>query len=72
MASQYIVVNQSRDREPTEYENLLADSLEKAFGAGIADAGGLVQALEGDGVPAPGGRDWTEELILSELKRLGV
>lgn len=72
MADQYIVVHQSRDREPTEYENLLGDALEKAFAAGVTEIDGVVQGLNNDAVPAPGGQDWTRELILSELKRLGA
>lgn len=70
--SQYVVVNQSRDRDPTEYEDLLADSLEKAFGAGVEDVDGVVAALIADAVPSPAGKPWTNELVLSELKRLGA
>ena len=72
MSDQYIVVHQSRDREPTEYENLLADGLEKAFGNGATQIAQVVDGLIADAVPAPGGVEWTEELILSELKRLGA
>ncbi|PHP66364.1 hypothetical protein CSC94_13800 [Zhengella mangrovi] len=72
MAEQYIVVHQSRDRDPTEYENLLADALEKAFAAGVTDVEGIVAGLVADAVPSPGGRTWTNELVLSELKRLGA
>lgn len=70
--NQYIVVHQSRDRDPTEYEDLLADSLEKAFGAGIEDVDGIVAALISDAVPSPAGKPWTSDLVLSELKRLGA
>ncbi|MEZ5808921.1 MAG: recombinase-like helix-turn-helix domain-containing protein [Zhengella sp.] len=71
MADQYIVVHQSRDREPTEYEDLLGDALEKAFAAGVTDVDGIVASLIADAVPSPGGRPWTGDLVLSELKRLG-
>ena len=71
MADQYVVIHQSRDREPTEYENLLGDALEKAFAAGIADIDGVAAGLNTDAVPAPSGQSWTGELILAELKRLG-
>ena len=71
MSAQYIVVHQSRDREPTEYENLLADGLVKAFSSGVTDIDGIVAGLVADAVPAPGGREWTSELVLAELKRLG-
>jgi len=65
-------VHQSRDAEPTEYENLLADGLEKAFGAGVTELAGVVESLIADGVPAPKGQPWTTDLVLSELKRLGA
>jgi len=29
---QYLVVHQTREREPTDYENLLADGIEQAKG----------------------------------------
>lgn len=72
MADQYIVVHQSRDRDPTEYEDLLADALEKAFAGGVTDVDGIVASLIADAVPSPGGRPWTSDLVLSELKRLGA
>jgi len=72
MTKQYIVVHQSRDAEPTEYENLLADALELAFGAGVTEIEGVVDSLIADAVPAPKGQTWTTDLVLSELKRLGA
>lgn len=72
MADQYLVVNQSRDHTPTEYENLMGDALEKAFAAGATTVDQVVSGLIADGVPAPGGQDWTNDLVLSELKRLGA
>ena len=72
MSEMYVVVHQSRDKDPTEYENLLGDALEKAFASGVTDISGVVAGLNNDAVPAPGGQDWSEDLILSELKRLGA
>ena len=34
---QYLVVHQSRSEEPTEYENLLAEGIERSYAAGIHD-----------------------------------
>ena len=69
---QYIVVNQTREREPTDYENLLGDALERAFASGVTELGPLVEALNDMVAPSPGGQPWTEELFLSEMKRLGA
>ena len=69
---QYLVVHQTREREPTDYENLLADGIEQAYARGIHDLAQLVQALNEACVPSPGGRPWTEQLFVSEMKRLGA
>jgi len=68
----YLVVHQSRDREPGEYENLLGDALERLFGLGIAEIDPLVAGLNDLDAPAPDGARWTRELLLSELARLGA
>ena len=70
--SQYLVVHQTRDREPTDYENLLADGIEQAYARGIHELAGLVQSLNEACVPSPGGKPWTEDLFVSEMKRLGA
>ena len=63
--------HQHRDREPSDYENVLGDSLERSFAAGVQDLQGLVQGLLDYGVPAPGGKSWNTQLLAEELKRLG-
>lgn len=68
----YLEVHQTRDREPTVYENLLGDGIEKAYGQGIHDLDGIVALLNHDCVPAPGGVAWTTELLTRELARLGA
>jgi hypothetical protein len=70
--SQYLVVHQTRDREPTDYENLLADGIEQAYARGIQDVAGIVQSLNEACVPSPGAKPWTEALFVSEMKRLGA
>lgn len=72
MQEQYLDPHQTRDREPTDYENLLGDALEKAFGAGVQDLDGICAALTKDCVPSPGGKPWTPALLESELKRLAA
>lgn len=69
---QYLEPHQTRDRAPSDYENVLGDALERAFGAGITDISRVVQELIDFGVPAPDGAAWSEELLRSELKRLGA
>jgi hypothetical protein len=69
---QYIVVNQSRDRAPTEYEDLFADALERLFGQGIDELGPLVEGLNELAAPSPNAEPWTEDLFLQEIKRLGA
>ena len=70
--AQYLVINQSRDRNPTEYENLLSGAVELAYAAGVHDLEGLVARLNADCVPSPGGKPWTAALFESEMKRLGA
>jgi hypothetical protein len=56
---------------PTHYENLLADALESAFGAGVWDLPALVARLDAEGVRLPTGEAFTEATLAAELKRLG-
>lgn len=69
---QYLDPHQTRKRPPTDYENLLADAIEKAFAAGVHDLDGICAQLMRDCVPSPGGKPWTPELFKSEVKRLGA
>ncbi|MBM3608906.1 MAG: hypothetical protein FJX29_10735 [Alphaproteobacteria bacterium] len=69
---QFLQVHQTRSREPSDYENILADSLERSFTAGVQDLEGLVQGLIGYGVPAPNGASWSVDLLRSELARLAA
>ncbi|WP_127112597.1 recombinase-like helix-turn-helix domain-containing protein [Shimia sediminis] len=68
----YLVVHQSRDREPTEYEDLLGDALERAFADGISDLDSLVAALNALDAPSPRNETWTTDLFLAEMKRLSA
>jgi hypothetical protein len=67
----YLNPHQTRDAEPTDYENLLADAIEAAFGRGIVDLQALVASLNDAAVPAPGGKLWTAEVFQNEMARLG-
>ncbi len=70
--SQYLEVHQTRDAEPSDYENLLGDAIEKSFAAGIDTLDGLVASLNEQAVPAPRGQVWTAELYIEEIRRLGA
>ena len=45
----YLNPHQTRDRDPTDYENLLGDALEKAFAAGVHDIDGICARLIAEG-----------------------
>lgn len=63
---------QSAPAQPEQYEDLLADGLEFAFAQGLHDIPSIVAELNNRAVPSPGAQLWTDELLLSELQRLGA
>lgn len=72
MTQLYVQPHQARRREPTAYENLLGDSLERAFGSDIVELEGLVTYLNDHGPqPQDTSDSWTAEMLASELRRLG-
>ncbi len=72
MIPQYLNAHQTRDHDPTDYENLLADGIEKAFAAGLSELPNICAMLNEDCVPAPNGMPWTPALFEQEMKRLGA
>ena len=70
-SDRYLNPHQARLREPTAYESLLGDALERAFGAGIHDLGGVVAALNRTGPNAPNGAPWTEASFTALMAQLG-
>ena len=72
MTQLYLQPHQARKKEPTAYENLLGDSLERAFSSDIVELEGLVTYLNDHG-PQPQDTPtmWTVEMLAAELKRLG-
>lgn len=67
----YLEPHQARDREPTAYESLLGDAIERAFAAGVHDLPGLVGCLNATGPNAPDGAPWTEASYRALMARLG-
>jgi hypothetical protein len=72
MPEPYLNSHQTRLHEPTPYENLLGDGIEAAFRAGIIELPELVQFLNDNFVPSPGGAPWTEAVFTAEMRRLGA
>ena len=63
---------QTRDAEPTDYENRLGDALEQVFADGAAALGEVVERLNKLKFPDRGGRPWTEASFQAEMRRLGA
>jgi len=72
VASLVNVMHQHRLAEPTAYENLLGDAIERAFAAGIHDLDGIVRMLNDTGPAGPDGEPWTTTRLEVELERLGA
>ena len=70
-ADQYLEPSQTTDRPPTDFENALGDAIEQAYGAGTHDLTGLVDHLNRNGPPDPGGSAWTEQGFTSLMAELG-
>ena len=67
----YLNPHQARQRTSTPHEDLLGDSIERAFAAGIHDLDGLVAYLNQAGPRGPDGGDWSAATFLAEMARLG-
>ncbi len=68
----YVNPHQARKREPSQYEILLGDAMERAFGQGHWELNQLVTHLNQSGLLAPNGQTWTAESFSAELKRLSL
>lgn len=64
--------HQARTAPPTPYEDLLGDSIERAYAQGLHDVSGIVGYLNKAGPFAPNGVPWSEEMLAAEMKRLGA
>jgi hypothetical protein len=72
MEQRYLNAHQARRREPTPFEDLLGDSIERAFASGITELGALIAYLNHSGPNFPGGAQWTEQGYAAELARLAA
>jgi len=72
IAERYLDPHQARPRAPTSFEDLLGDSIERAFGAGHWELDALVGYLNKSGPQGPNGQPWTAASYQSVIKTLGV
>ncbi|MGJ3507786.1 recombinase-like helix-turn-helix domain-containing protein [Enemella sp. A6] len=71
MKSQYLEMNQTHPEPISPYEQKLSGAIMEVFGRGTHDLPGLIAGLNGLGLTAPDGGEWTEESFRSEMRRLG-
>ena len=69
--ARYLEPHQARRRTPTSYEDLLGDSIERAFGAGHWELAALLAYLNKAGPLGPNGAPWTAESYQAVIKTLG-
>jgi hypothetical protein len=72
VVASYLEPHQARTRKPTAYEDLLGDSIERAFAAGHHELDALLQYLNTAGPLGPDGQPWSAENFQSEMARLGA
>ncbi len=68
----YLNPHQTRRHLPTQYEDLLGDSIERAYAAGIHDLTGLVAYLNRSGPQCETGEVWSEQSFQVEIARLAL
>lgn len=72
MTDRYLQPHQAQLRAPTPYEDLLGDTLERAFAQNFHDLPRIVAFLNEVGPGPQAGESWTEAVLQQELARLGV
>ena len=68
----YNDTHQTRSAEPTSYEDLLGDAIERAFAQGIHELEALVGYLNASGPSGPNGQPWTGAVFEQEMARLAA
>ena len=66
----HLAPKQAQKHAPTQYEILLGDAIERAFGAGHWELDALVAALNKTGPLAPNSALWTADSYQAEIARL--
>lgn len=72
VVASYLEPHQARNRKPTAYEDLLGDSIERAYAAGFHELDALLEYLNKVGPTGPDGQAWTPETFEREMARLGA
>ncbi|MDR2154207.1 MAG: hypothetical protein LBE78_04160 [Burkholderiaceae bacterium] len=70
--NRYLEPHQARKRPPTVYEDLLGDSIERAYASGVHDLAGLISHLNSSGPASPSGKTWTEAIYRQEIAALAA
>lgn len=70
LLDRFLEPHQARRRAPTQFEDLLADAIERAFAAGHWELPALVASLNASAVQSANGAAWTEDSLAQELSRL--
>ncbi|QBF25702.1 hypothetical protein EXN22_08345 [Pseudomonas tructae] len=69
----YLEPHQARKRPNTPFEELLGDSIERAYGSGVTQLPELLAHLNLAGPPCPlTSGEWTEDSYKSLMARLGA
>ena len=68
----FLEPHQARKRPNTQFEELLGDSIERAFGAGHWELDALLAYLNKAGPLAPNSQPWTAESYQSVMKTLAL
>ena len=72
VVASYLEPHQARTRKPTAHEDLLGDSIERAYAAGLHELDALLDYLNKAGPMGPDGQPWTPETFEAEMARLGA
>ncbi|MDR0216660.1 MAG: hypothetical protein LBJ15_22020 [Comamonas sp.] len=67
----YLEPHQARQRPGTLFEDLLGDSIERAFGEGVQTLPELVAYINRSGPSGENGEAWTEQSFQALMARLG-
>ncbi|RJF96941.1 hypothetical protein D3870_21500 [Noviherbaspirillum cavernae] len=73
MKELYLDPHQARRRQPTPFEDLLGDSIERGYAAGIEDLAAMVAHLNRTGPNCPENEGiWTEQNFQEAMARLSA
>ena len=71
-SDRYLDPHQARVRPSTPYEDLLGDSIERAFASGVTEITALIEYLNRTGPLGPNGQAWTVQTYEAQIKTLAL